>query len=186
MKRYFVLETLTENEIDASLDLKIREHLKRCFPESPEKFQQVRVWHNTSPKFTVIYRDTSGRVLGHVAMVVRTITTTWNWRYNVASLQGVSVDEECRGGGLAQQLVVRVLEEAKQEGYLYAILFCREPLVAFYQKMGWRLADDSVVMRNMEDNPITMKSNCPMYKELTGAPFPEGPVDVHNPERVGM
>jgi hypothetical protein len=41
-------------------------------------------------------------------------------------------------------------------------------------------------MWNEQDCPITMRSNCPMYKELADQPFPEGPVDVHNPEQVGM
>ncbi|MDR1384136.1 MAG: hypothetical protein LBJ67_09865, partial [Planctomycetaceae bacterium] len=56
----------------------------------------------------------------------------------------------------------------------------------FYLKLGWRLTDDSVIMRNEQDAPIRMRSNCPMYKELTVQTFPEGPVDVHTPERVGM
>ncbi|MDR1957714.1 MAG: GNAT family N-acetyltransferase [Planctomycetaceae bacterium] len=181
MKKYYVLETLTEAEIDTELDHNIRQHLALCFTDSPDKFQSVRVWHNTKPRFTIIHRDRSGRVLGHAALVIRSITFGWNSRNNVASLQGVSVDPDCRGTGMAQQLVARALEAAVFCGYPYAILFCKEDRVPFYQHIGWKLTDDSVVMRNLDDNPIKMRSNCPMYKVLGNVPFPEGPVDVHTP-----
>lgn len=190
MNETYEWETVDENAVDAALDLQIREHLHLCFPDSPEKFQIRRVWHNVSPDYTVLVREKStggaSRVVGHVAVVVRTITTTWNWRYNVASIQGVSVAENCRHAGLAVRMLDAALAEARRRGYLYAVLFCKEPLVPFYEKQGWRLTDDSVIMRNERDCPIKMRSNCPMYKELTDKSFPEGPVDVHNPEQVGM
>ena len=191
MTEPFDLETLDENAIDAALDVRIREHLSRCFPDSPDKFRKYRVWHNVSPEYTVLIRQKSNdngepQVIGHVGVVIRTITTTWNWRYNVAGIQGVSVAEEFRHGGLAVRMLERALDEARQRGYLYAVLFCKEPLVPFYAQQGWRLTDDSVIMWNEEDRPILMRSNCPMYKELTDQPFPEGPVDVHKPEQVGM
>jgi len=188
MTEQYDLETIDENAIDAALDVRIREHLCRCFPDSPEKFQEYRVWHNLSPEYTVLVRQNGGAVsvIGHVAVVIRTITTTWNWRYNAASIQGVSVAEEFRHTGLATRMVEHALDEAKRRGYLYAVLFCKEPLVPFYESLGWRLTDDSVIMWNEQDCPIAMRSNCPMVKELTDQPFPEGPVDVHNPEQVGM
>jgi len=192
MNEPYHLETIDENAIDAVLDSRIREHLTRCFPDSPDKFREHRIWHNLSPEYTVLVRQQRGdpccsaSIIGHVAVVIRTITTTWNWRYNAASIQGVSVAEEFRHTGLAVQMIERALGEAKHRGYLYAVLFCKEPFVSFYEKLGWRLTDDSVVMWNEQDCPITMRSNCPMYKVLTDQPFPEGPVDVHNPEQVGM
>jgi len=191
MNDLYHLETLDESAVDAALDKQIREHLSCCFPDSPDKFQSRRVWHNVSPEFTVLIRrtpDGHGRssVIGHVAVVIRTITTTWNWRYNAASIQGVSIAKDYRHAGLSVRMLDRALDEARRRDYLYAVLFCKEPLVPFYEKQGWRLTDDSVVMWNEQDCPIEMRSNCPMVKELTDQPFPEGPVDVHNPEQVGM
>jgi len=192
MNEPYHLETIDENVIDAVLDARIREHLTRCFPDNPDKFRQHRIWHHLSPEYTVLVRQQEGgnnstaSIIGHVAVVIRTITTTWNWRYNAASIQGVSVAEEFRHAGLAVQMIDLALDEARRRGYLYAVLFCKESFVPFYEKLGWRLTDDSVVMWNEQDCPITMRSNCPMYKELTDQPFPEGPVDVHNPEQVGM
>jgi len=122
-----------------------------------------------------------GKIIGHIAVVVRTITTTWNFRYNVVSIQGVSVVPDKRRTGMARRLLQVALQEAARRGFLFAILYCKEFLVPYYTSQGWKLADDSVVMWNSRDLPIFMQSNCPMYYELRNVPFPEGPLDVHSP-----
>ncbi|MDR3181562.1 MAG: GNAT family N-acetyltransferase [Planctomycetaceae bacterium] len=169
-----------EDDIDAGADAAIRDLLCRCFPEWSPVFQKRRTWHSSPPIFSLI-ASVNGDIAGHIAVVVRTITTTWNFRYNVASIQGVCISPEKRRSGLATQMMQTALAEIKRRGFVFAILFCKEPLVAFYSSQGWKLADDSVIMRNRDDLPISMLSNCPMYYELGGVPFPEGPLDVHSP-----
>jgi len=174
------VEIVDENEVNAELDERIRTLLRLCFPDRQEIFQNRRVWHQTKPICSVLLRD-GETLVGHAAVVVRTITTTWNFRYNVASIQGVCIRPDYRGNGFGQQLVETVCEEARRRGFPFAILFCKEPLVSYYLVRGWKLADESMVMWNKRDLPISMRSNCPMYCELSELPFPEGPLDVHSP-----
>ena len=174
------LEVVDENEVDAELDEQIRDLLRLCFPDWTEIFRNRRVWHQTKPICSVLFRD-GATLVGHAALVVRTVTTTWNFRYNVASIQGVCVLPDHRGKGLGQQLVRTVRNEAQRRGFPFAILYCKEPLVSYYLSQGWKLADESMVMWNKRDLPISMRSNCPMYYELSELPFPEGPLDVHSP-----
>ncbi|MDR0521750.1 MAG: GNAT family N-acetyltransferase [Planctomycetaceae bacterium] len=171
---------ISENEITPVMDLSVRELLCRCFPDWSAIFQHRRMWHHTPPIFSVI-APLEERIIGHAAAVVRTITTTWNFRYNVASIQGVCVDPQYRNSGLAHRLLSAALEESARRGFLFAILFCKESLVPFYESQGWKLADDSMVMWNSRDLPVAMRSNCPMYYELSDVPLPEGPLDVHSP-----
>ena len=175
-----IVEVVDENEVDAELDARIRSLLRYCFPDWQEIFKDRRVWHQTKPICGILARD-GDAVVGHAAIVVRTITTTWNFRYNVASVQGVCVRPEHQHSGLGKQLIQAVLEEAKQRGFPFAILYCKEPLVPYYVAQGWKLADESMVMWNKRDLPVSMRSNCPMYYELNELPFPEGPLDVHSP-----
>lgn len=175
------IEVLQEPQIDAELDAKLRLFLCRLFPNWEEIFRVRRAWHDAKPRFTILARDADGEIAGHVAIVERTVTTNWNFRYAVASVQGVSVDTKYRKTGLSVKLLELALSESRKAGYPYAILFCREPLVKFYERNGWRLPDDSMIMWRDRELPIHMQSNCPMYLELTDKPFPEGPVDVHNP-----
>jgi predicted acetyltransferase len=151
-----------------------------CFPDWSEIFRATRTWHSTVPLFSVIAYN-GGVVVGHIAVVVRTITTTWNFRYNVASIQGVCVDPNFRNSGIAHEMLQMVLDESARRGFQFAILYCKEHLVSFYCSQGWRLADESVVMWNQRDLPIAMRSNCPMYYELSDVKLPEGPLDVHSP-----
>ncbi len=175
-----VIEIVDEEQLDAELDRRIRELLRVCFPDWWDVFQHHRTWHSTSPIFSIVARD-GGNVIGHIAGVVRAITTTWNFRYNVVSVQGVCVLPDVRRAGLAHQMLHKAVDESRRRGFQFAILYCKEPLVPFYASQGWRLADDSIVMWNQRDLPISMRSNCPMYYELGDVPFPEGPLDVHSP-----
>ncbi|MDR1484438.1 MAG: GNAT family N-acetyltransferase [Planctomycetaceae bacterium] len=176
----YKVEVVDESELDLVLDIRIRFLLKLCFPDWSDIFQDKRTWHSTPPLFSVVVRD-GDNVIGHIAVVVRTITTTWNFRYSVASIQGVCVDPNFRNCGIAHKMLRAVLDESTRRGFQFAILYCKEHLVSFYLMQGWRLADESVVMWNQRDLPIAMRSNCPMYYELSDIKLPEGPLDVHSP-----
>ena len=175
------IDVLEEADVDKTLDLRLREFLCRIFPNWESVFRTRRAWHDAPPVYTALARDPSGNIAGHVAVVERTITTNWNFRYLVASVQGGSVAESYRKTGLSTRLLDVALEEARRRRYPFAILFCREPLVHFYERNGWKLPDDSMIMWRDRELPIHMQSNCPMYRELGEERFPEGPIDVHNP-----
>lgn len=187
------IRTLDESQIDATLDREIRRFLVETFPNWADVFRTRRAWHDARPVRTVLATvptstasesEPSGvgfRVVGHVAVVERTVTTCWNWRYAVAGVQGVSVAPDFRKTGLSTRLLDVALAESAALGYPFAVLFCREPLVPFYERNGWRLPNDSMIMWKDRELPIHMQSNCPMYRELSDETFPEGPIDVHNP-----
>ncbi|MDO4586489.1 MAG: GNAT family N-acetyltransferase [Planctomycetia bacterium] len=175
------VEKFEETQINPTLDSQIRLFLCEQFPDWASVFQYRRTWHDAPPVFTVLAFNDNNEIIGHVAIVERTITTCWNWRYTVASFQGVSVAEEERHSGLAHQLLSLAIKESTKLGYLFAILFCKEPLISFYHDQGWQLPDDSMIMWKDHDLPIPMRSNCPMFLPLSNMPFPEGPIDVHNP-----
>ncbi|MDR0390557.1 MAG: GNAT family N-acetyltransferase [Planctomycetaceae bacterium] len=176
----YIVEVVDEAELGVGLDGRIRLLLRLCFPDWADIFRNRRTWHSTPPLFSVIAR-VGEEVVGHIAVVVRTLTTTWNFRYSVASIQGVCVAPDFRNSGIAHEMLQVVLDEAVKRGFQFAILYCKEYLVTFYSSQGWMLADESVVMWNQRDLPIAMKSNCPMYYELSDVKLPEGPLDVHSP-----
>jgi predicted N-acetyltransferase YhbS len=181
---------LTEEEISPKLDQELVDYLSRIFPEWAEVFAKQRAWHDARPIWTVL-AFSDEKVVGHVAVVERTITTDWNWRYKVVSLQGVSVSPDWRNHGIGRKLLKMALDEPRRRGYPFATIFCKEELVPYYESLGWQLPDDSMIMWKDRALPIAMRSNCPMYQTLGEIPFPEGPIDVHNPfgfdvlDRVG-
>lgn len=173
-------EIVPEEMIGPELDRKLVRYLSGLFPEWGAVFAKERAWHDARPVWTTLARN-GDSIVGHVAAVERTITTGWNWRYKVASVQGVSVLPDWRNRGIGRKLLDLTLDEARRRHYPFAIIFCKEPLVPYYQSLGWRLPDDSMIMWKDRALPIAMRSNCPMFQTLADTPFPEGPIDVHNP-----
>ena len=98
------IQTLDESQIDATLDREIRRFLVDTFPNWADIFRTRRAWHDARPVRTVLATVPSSapsnaeparnevdfRVVGHVAVVERAITTCWNWRYAVVLREGVS------------------------------------------------------------------------------------------------
>lgn len=174
------IRIIRESDFTESLDLSVRDFLIDIFPNWRAIFQKGRTWHDAKPVFTVL-ATVDGKPVGHVAVVERTISTCWNWRYTVAGFQGVAVAPEFRKTGLSQRLLRSALFESTKPGYPFAILFCQEPLIRFYEQLGWKLPDDSMIMWKDRELPIPMRSDCPMYWKLGNTQWPEGPIDVHNP-----
>lgn len=181
---------LSEEEIGPKLNKELVGYLSGIFPEWAQVFAKERAWHDARPVWTTL-AFSGRRVIGHTAVVERTITTDWNWRYKVASLQGVSVLPEWRNRGIGRKLLKMTLDEARRRNYPFAIIFCKEAMVPYYESLGWQLPEDSMIMWKDRALPIPMRSNCPMYQTLSDISFPEGPIDVHNPfgfdvlDRVG-
>ncbi len=185
-------QILSEDQITPELNRKLTVYLSELFPEWKEVFAHHRAWHDAPPIWstlayraennsTILEKEFPYTIVGHVGIVERTITTCWNWRYRVASFQGVSVAPSDRKKGIGRRLLQFSLEEARRRNYPFAILFCKEAMVPYYESLGWKLPEDSMIMWRDRELPIPMRSNCPMYQELENLAFPEGPIDVHNP-----
>jgi GNAT superfamily N-acetyltransferase len=64
--------------------------------------------------------------------------------FEVVGIGGVIVRPGDRGRGLARLVIEGILEIARELGPDRAMLFCREPLVALYERFGFRMIDARV------------------------------------------
>ncbi|MFH8576689.1 GNAT family N-acetyltransferase [Streptomyces zaomyceticus] len=62
----------------------------------------------------------------------------------VVGIGGVAVAPDMQGRGLARIVVAAALDHARALGPEHALLFCRPPLVALYQRLGWHPIDQDV------------------------------------------
>jgi hypothetical protein len=82
-----------------------------------------------------------------------------------------------RGRGLARLVIEATLEIGRELGPAYAMLFCRQPLVALYERFGFRTIE-SPVTAAQPDGRIEMPLRA-MWLGLHGDPgWPEGAVEV--------
>ena len=174
----FELECIEERAMPPELDASIRGLLCECFPPDVEAFSRSRHWHDCAPAWTLIFRE-SGRVLGHVGVVVRTIS--WGrQQVQVAGIQSLAVCPHLRGSGLAQALMRRAAAEAGWRGVRFGFLFCGPGLERFYSRLGWRRTDAAVTMADENGRTVPMPAkNVAMALALADEPLPQGDIDLN-------
>jgi predicted N-acetyltransferase YhbS len=171
------LELVEEHAMPPATDAAVRELLCECFPRDVEHFRKRRAWHESVPEYSILAWE-DDQVVGHVAVVLRTIDCKEQFRLRVAGIQGVAVTPRLRKTGLSQRLMNLALTEAVAREVPFGLLFCHKPLLAFYRSMGWRRYNHPIVMRNKDGEQVPMRANHAMYIELTEARFPQGPLDL--------
>ncbi|MEU8892261.1 GNAT family N-acetyltransferase [Streptomyces sp. NPDC048442] len=98
----------------------------------------------------------------------------------VVGVGGVVVAPGLRGQGLARQVVGAALEHARTMGPQWALLFCRPPLVALYEKLGWRAVDGEVHVEQPQERLVLMPLRT-MWTPLHGdESWPEGAVRLRS------
>jgi GNAT superfamily N-acetyltransferase len=117
-----------------------------------------------------------GELLAMAAVLVAEVTAGEE-AFSVAGVGGVIVRPDMRGRGLARLVVEAILEVAERLGPERAMLFCREPLVAMYERFGFQRVDVPVTAAQ-PDGRIEMPLRA-MWRPLhAGASWPGGPVVV--------
>jgi ribosomal protein S18 acetylase RimI-like enzyme len=66
----------------------------------------------------------------------------------VGYIEDVAVSKDYEGSGIGSKLVTYATNHAiKLEGCKKVLLYCSKRTQSFYQKLGYRLAEDTVVMK---------------------------------------
>lgn len=170
------LEIIEDIKVRAADDAAVRKLLAICFPGDAAFFLKSRVWHS-APECILIRR--SGReIKGHVAIIIRAVRCG-RVKINIAGIQSLAVNPECRGTGLAQALMTESMAEAWRRKIEFGLLFCVPALERFYASLGWRRIDAPVCMRDETGGkaPLPSKNIC-MVLALSGKAFPEGAIDL--------
>jgi len=93
----------------------------------------------------------------------------------VVGVGGVAVAPDLRGNGLARLVVTAALDHARTLGPEYGLLFCRQPLVPLYQRLGWRALEQDVHVEQHE-GPVLMPLRTMWMPLHEGANWPTGAV----------
>ncbi|MEU7577958.1 GNAT family N-acetyltransferase [Streptomyces sp. NPDC041068] len=98
----------------------------------------------------------------------------------VVGVGGVAVAPDVRGRGLARQVVAAALDHARTLGPGHALLFCRPPLVALYERLGWQPVDAGVDVEQPGDRVVAMPLRTMVTALHDGARWPSGPVRLRS------
>lgn len=98
----------------------------------------------------------------------------------VVGVGGVAVAPDVRGQGLARFVLAAALEHARTMGPGHALLFCRPPLQALYQRLGWHALDQDVLVEQPEGRLVTMPLRTMVTPLRDDAAWPSGPVRLRS------
>ncbi|MCX5407115.1 GNAT family N-acetyltransferase [Streptomyces sp. NBC_00335] len=129
-------------------------------------------WLPKEEHFGVGYGD---RLLAHAGLL-RLPVAIGAAETEVVGVGGVAVAPDVRGRGLARLVVSAALDHARTMGPRHALLFCRPPLVALYERLGWHPLDEQVLVEQPEDRLVTMPLRTMVTPLRDDALWPAGPV----------
>lgn len=122
-------------------------------------------------------RGQDGRLLALAGAVVADVAVGEHEPFPVVGIGGVIVTRGARGRGLARSVLEAILELAGEMGPDRAMLFCRAPLIALYERFGF-LPIGVPVSAGQPAGTIEVPMPA-MWRPLRqGADWPAGAVEV--------
>ncbi|MEW2131013.1 GNAT family N-acetyltransferase [Streptomyces sp. NPDC005435] len=116
----------------------------------------------------------NGRLAAHTGLLelplsIGSLTT------QAIGIGGVAVAPDVRGQGLARRVLTAALDHARTLGPAHGLLFCRPPLVPFYEHLGWHALTVDVSVEQ-PGGPALMPLRTMWTPLRAGAGWPGGAV----------
>lgn len=128
------------------------------------------------PKELHFVLEEGGRPVGHVGLLKHMVRAGGR-PVTVAGVGGVVTVPEAQGRGLAQRGLRHAAEFMREEwGVGFGLLFCRDALVHFYERLGWQIVADPVEVEQ-EDGPVVCTFNV-LVLPCDGREWPGGAVSL--------
>ncbi|MER7348716.1 GNAT family N-acetyltransferase [Streptomyces aurantiacus] len=115
-----------------------------------------------------------GRLVAHAGLL-RVPVSIGGTEAEVIGVGGVAVAADLRGRGLARTVLTAALDHARTLGPRHALLFCRPPLVALYERLGWRTLEQDIRVEQA-GGPVVMPLRTMRTPLVDGAEWPPGEV----------
>ncbi|MDQ3326959.1 MAG: GNAT family N-acetyltransferase [Chloroflexota bacterium] len=141
----------------------------RVWPPDPNKLEEHDPERSGMMVAYTMLLTKDGALLGVCAMEEREITAN-GAPHRIAALGGVAVDEAHRQQGHGSRLVRGSMEDARQRGYGFGVLWTGEQRVGFYERLGWVLLEGDLRYRWLGeerciDSPILAAAFTPVAEQ---------------------
>ena len=119
---------------------------ERCNPERAKEV--LRKLSKSGQQFLMIC-EIDGKIVGTAELVIKHNLTHGCKPYGF--IENVVVDERYRGEGIGVKLVERCIKIAREKGCYKLVLTCREELVKWYGKFGFREFGEKALRLDLEE-----------------------------------
>jgi GNAT superfamily N-acetyltransferase len=118
-----------------------------------------------------------GELLAMAGALLADVSVGGGEPFGVVGIGGVIVRPDMRGRGLARLVIEAILGVARGLGPAHAMLFCRQPLVALYERFGFHTIE-APVSAAQPGGRIAMPLRAMSSPLRSGAAWPDGAVEV--------
>lgn len=144
------------------------------FADSPVRHREWR-----PPGWAVLVTDGDKRVLSYTGILVIDGTTDTG-RVVIGGVGGVATHPDARRRGLARRSIELALGLMEDQGVDFALLVCRDELIAYYTELGWRRFDGTVLVTQFGEEEV-FTFNLVMVKDVLSAAPEDGVIDLLGP-----
>jgi glucosamine-phosphate N-acetyltransferase len=124
--------------------MNLMEQLTEAPPIKFEDFvkQYIKFGYNTS--IYVIEDEEKKKIVGYGAIYI-------DYKFyrnckNVGHIEDIIIDKDYRGKGLSKLIINKLLESAREKDCYKIILNCKDEYVGYYQKMGFKIVGNTMVI----------------------------------------
>jgi aminoglycoside 2'-N-acetyltransferase I len=171
---------LTPRDLFSDEDLEELTRLKEAvYPPEPGATWDGASREWAAPQWGVFVRDDSGDLVSYTGVVQRDGAHDGQG-VSIGGVGGIATHPEHRGKGYAAIGIGRALDFLARNGVDFALLVCRDDLIAYYERLGWRpFAGDLVVSQFAEPEIFTY--NRVMVGDVNRSAPRSGMIDLKGP-----
>lgn len=146
--------------------------------------EQEGEWEGASrewalPQWGVFVRGDAGELVSYTGVVQRDGSVD-GLAVTIGGVGGIATHPEHRGRGYAALGMGRALDYLAGRNTDFALLVCRDELVAYYSRMGWLVFEGDLVVTQFGE-PETFTFNRVMVGDLVSRAPRSGTIDLNGP-----
>lgn len=175
-----ITTSLKERDDFSRSDMEALQELKTAVypPDEEGEWEGAsREW--AGPQWGVFVRDDAGTLVSYTG-VVRRKGSADGRPVSIGGVGGIATHPEHRGRGYASLGIGRALAYLAARDTDFALLVCRDELVAYYESLGWRLFEGTV-LNTQFGKPETFTFNRVMVGNLNSTAPESGTIDLGGP-----
>lgn len=171
------VEVVSIQEADVALLHELADMKRAVYPEPSESYPETaREW--SPAQWGVFVRDL-GELVSYTGVVMREVLVDGS-PVPGGGIGGVATHPDRRGRGYAPLGMGRALDFMATRGVQFALLVCREPLVAYYESLGWRRFEGETLVEQHGQQEVFV-FNVVMVGDVTGKAPSTGTIDLLGP-----
>jgi aminoglycoside 2'-N-acetyltransferase I len=172
--------TLTPRDLFSDDDLEALNALKEAvYPPEPGVIWDGASREWAAPQWGVFVRDDSGALVSYTGVVEREGGHDGE-PVSIGGVGGIATHPDRRGKGYAAIGIGRALDFLAVDEVDFALLVCRDELIPYYERLGWRIFDGELLVSQFGE-PEVFTYNRVMVGDVNRAAPRSGTIDLNGP-----